>query len=117
MEIETSQEVTGKLSKSSLVDNSHSVSSSASPSVTERTQDDDTTTTSQSADDICTITKSMMVTFPSWRGDKGHKRSRSSTIDYSRLTAANISSATVGHRRSSSFDINLLVSISQLQLR
>lgn len=104
-EVESSQEITGQVSKSSLVDSSHPASSSASPSVTERIHHDDTTVItdcSQSGDDISTGTTGMMMV-PNWRCGKGHKRSRSSTMDYRCLT----SEVTVRHKRNSSLDINL----------
>ena len=106
VEVELSQEVTAK--RSSLVNISYSANTSASPSVTERNQDDDTTITdySQSGDDISMPTAdNMMSAVSRWSLSKGHKRSRSNTMDYSHSSAP---TATVSHRRSSSCDVNLL---------
>ena len=76
-----------------------------SPLVMERNQDDDTTVTdySQSEDDISMpTTEDTIDTVSRWPLNKGHKRSQSNTIDYSHSSAA---TATVVHRRSSSFDV------------
>ena len=86
---------------------SHSVSSPSSPSVVEGHQvDDDATITdySQSGDDISTPTAESVIA--KWSFSKGHKRSRSNTMDYSHSSTT---TATATHRRSSSFDVNLLV--------
>lgn len=92
------------------MDNLHS---SVSPSVVDRNQSDDITVTdySQSGDDISTPTESVITMVPRWtHGGKGHKRSRSNTVDYSHLTNSSATTAaTVRHRRSSSLDVNILL--------
>ena len=102
VEVETSQEVTNKLTRSSLVDNSYSVNSSVSSSLLEKYHNADGTTpdhSTHSGDDISTPNT---TTLPRWAHNKGHKRSKSSNImDYS-------TNVVVGHRRSNSFDVNLL---------
>jgi len=106
VEVETSQEVTSKLTISSLVENSCSVNSSVSPSVVEKYPSADLTAPNcsvHSSDDISTPTRDNVTMPPRWIHNKGHKRSQSSNaMDYS-------TTVVVRHRRSNSFDINLLV--------
>ena len=93
------------------MDNLHSVNSS--PSVVERKQTDGVAVMDylHTGDDIPVPTESRITVVPRWTGDgKGHKRSRSNTIDYCHLTKSSATKGTaVRHRRSSSCDVNLVL--------
>ena len=87
--------------------NSHSINSSTSTSVIDRNQDNDDATNTdclQSGEDggiSVTTSESMNSMVPRWIHGKGHKRSRSYTVDYLIPSSTNIRR----HRRSNSLDI------------